>query len=781
MSNNTTQTVVKYADADREANIVTQLQPANDMAPQRQRGPTCCRDCTPMERRLTLVAATTLLAAIALAVSLGVLFAKWQHQPRASQVPVSESTNQSQEDLCLTQGCIQAASEVLSKLDPSADPCDDFYQYACGNYVRTTNIPDDKSSVDTISALTDHLLEKLRNAIEEELTEAVVPRSLQLARDFYRACMNKPQIESRGVGPLQRVLQELGGWPAVEGDSWDEAGFDWRQSVYRFRRAGFSTDYFIKFSVETDHRNSTQRCIYLDRASPGLSHEFLLRPPPNKQVDAYYKYQVDLAVLLGGDRVRAQRELRQSLEFERHLAIISLTREKRGNVTQPYEPPTVEKLQRAYPSVPWLEFLQALLPPRVTVSSSEAVVVLAPSYIERLLQLLSHTPKRVIANYIMWRAAEARVRFMTEEMRERQLDYNYALTGKKERQPRSRECVEIVATGMPLAVGSIYVRRFFDKEAKNAALEMVDDIRQEFLHMLQEVDWMDEGTKKKALEKAKSMVAHIAYPDELLDDSKLDHFYEELDVNSTLYLESLLNVTKFLMDYSFGQLRQPINKTSWTTHGASATVNAFYDPSENSILFPAGILQGAFFSADRPKYMNYGGIGFIIGHEITHGFDDKGRRYDKDGNVVDWWDPVTRDKFLKKARCIISQYGNLTDKQTGMHLNGLITQGENIADNGGIKEAYRAYLALERRTGQPELRLPALPSLSPRQMFWVSVAQAWCSKYRVEQMRQSILTDVHPPSRFRILGPFSNQPEFAKDFECPLGCHMNPKRKCQVW
>ncbi|XP_049796462.1 neprilysin-2-like isoform X4 [Schistocerca nitens] len=728
MSNNTTQTVVKYADADREANIVTQLQPANDIAPQRQRGPTCCHDCTPMERRLTLVAATTLLAAIALAVSLGVLFAKWQHQPRASQVVVSQSTNQSQEDLCLTQGCIQAASEVLSKLDPSADPCDDFYQYACGNYVRTTNIPDDKSSVDTISALTDHLLEKLRNAIEEELTEAVVPRSLQLARDFYRACMNKPQIESRGVVPLQRVLQELGGWPAVEGDSWDEAGFDWRQSVYRFRRAGFSTDYFIKFSVETDHRNSTQRCIYLDRASPGLSHEFLLRPPPNKQVDAYYKYQVDLAVLLGGDRVRAQRELRQSLEFERHLAIISLTREKRGNVTQPYEPPTVEKLQRAYPSVQWLEFLQALLPPRVTVSSSEAVVVLAPSYIERLLQLLSHTPK-----------------------------------------------------SMPLAVGSIYVRRFFDKEAKNAALEMVDDIRQEFLHMLQEVDWMDEGTKKKALDKAKSMVAHIAYPDELLDDSKLDHFYEELDVNSTLYLESLLNVTKFLMDCSFGQLRQPINKTSWTTHGASATVNAFYDPSENSILFPAGILQGAFFSADRPKYLNYGGIGFIIGHEITHGFDDKGRRYDKDGNVVDWWDPVTRDKFLKKARCIISQYGNLTDKQTGMHLNGLITQGENIADNGGIKEAYRAYLALERRTGQPELRLPALPSLSPRQMFWVSVAQAWCSKYRVEQMRQSILTDVHPPSRFRILGPFSNQPEFAKDFECPPGCHMNPKQKCQVW
>ncbi|XP_049843202.1 neprilysin-2-like isoform X5 [Schistocerca gregaria] len=761
--------------------------------------PTWWRRRTAMERGLTLVATVALLAAVALAISLGVLVARRQQQSEslmpmamqsrgnvsagAAQAPASRSGAHSLQDVCLTPGCVHAASEVLDKLDPSADPCDDFYQYSCGNYLRTTNIPDDKSSVNTFSAINDQLLEKLRTAIEEEDPEGAVPRSFQLARRLYSACMNKSLIESRGLEPLQRVLkEELGGWPAVEGDSWDEASFDWRQSVYRFRRAGYSVDYFIDFSVATDARNSTHRSINLDQASLGLSREFLVKGPSDKLVDAYYQYQVDLAVLLGADRARAERELRQSLEFEITLANISLPSEKRRNVTQLYNPRTVEQLQREYPSVPWLEYLQTLLPPHITISNDELIVVSVPSYLKSLEALLSHTPKRVMANYVMWRAAGASVTYMTEELRNRQLKYHSALSGKTEREPRWKECVDIVAGGLSLSVGSIYVRKYFNEEAKKAALEMVDDIRQEFLHILQEVDWMDEGTRKKGLEKAKSMAVHIAYPDELLDDNKLDQFYEKLDTDPGQFLESNNNLTRFLYDFYFGRLHRPVNKSDWTTLGDSAIeVNAFYEWSDNAAEFPAGILQGAFFSAERPKYMNYGAIGFVIGHEITHGFDDQGRQFDKDGNLVDWWDPVTRDEYLKKAECIISQYGNYTDDQTGMHLNGINTQGENIADNGGIKEAYRAYLALERRTGKSEPRLPALSGLSPRQMFWVSAAQTWCSKYRTEAMRQRITTGVHSPGRFRVLGPLSNRPEFAEDFACPLGSRMNPVQKCQVW
>nr|CAD7452416.1 unnamed protein product [Timema tahoe] len=347
--------------------------------------------------------------------------------------------------------------------------------------------------------------------------------------------------------------------------------------------------------------------------------------------------------------------------------------------------------------------------------------------------------------------------------------------------------VELVRR-VSLSVGSLYVRRYFHEEAKRSAMEMVQNIRNQFLDILKTIDWMDDETRMKGIDKAKSMSVHIAYPDELLDNSKLEKFYQNLEINPDLYLESILNLTKFGTSYSFGRLRQPVNKSEWITHGRPAVVNAYYSSIENSIQFPAGILQGHFFNSDRPRYMNYGAIGFVIGHEITHGFDDQlckqaalsrcamvylqGRQFDKNGNLVDWWQAVTMKKYLAKTRCVIEQYGNYTDEHTGL-------KGENIADNGGLKEAYRAYLAWVDHN-HVEQTLPGL-DYTPRQMFWISAAQTWCSKYRAEAMQQRIITGVHSPGRFRVQGPCSNLEEFSKDFNCPRGSAMNPEKKCSVW
>merc|ERR1719183_789099 len=235
---------------------------------------------------------------------------------------------------------------------------------------------------------------------------------------------------------------------------------------------------------------------------------------------------------------------------------------------------------------------------------------------------------------------------------------------------------------------------------------MVSEIRRQFERLLDEVDWMDEDTKRQARVKAQGMVEHIGYPSELLEMSKLEDLYAGLELSPNAYLRNALNMTVFGTNYAFSKLREKVNKTDWVRHGRPAVVNAFYSPLENSIQFPAGILQGIFFSSDRPKYMNYGAIGWVIGHEITHGFDDQGRTFDSTGNLANWWERSTEDNYLDKAQCIIWQYGNYTARPpVSINLNGINTQGENIADNGGIKEAYNAYQSWMKRNGE-EPRLP---------------------------------------------------------------------------
>jgi predicted metalloendopeptidase len=382
----------------------------------------------------------------------------------------------------------------------------------------------------------------------------------------------------------------------------------------------------------------------------------------------------------------------------------------------------------------------------------------------------------------MWRAAAASMAYMNEAADKISLKFSKKLTGKSEEPPRWRKCVGAASGSLANAVGSLYVTKYFNEDSKTEALMMVSEIRRQFERLLDEVEWMDEDTKRQARVKAQGMVEHIGYPSELLEMSKLEDLYYGLELSPNAYLGNALNMTVFGTNYAFSKLREKVNKTDWVRHGRPAVVNAFYSPLENSIQFPAGILQGIFFSSDRPKYMNYGAIGWVIGHEITHGFDDQGRQFDEEGNLVDWWHPETKKRYLKKAQCIISQYGNYTIKALdNMQLNGINTQGENIADNGGIKEAYRAYNSWVSRHGA-EPRLPGV-NYTPRQLFWVSAANVWCAKYRPKALKLRVLTGVHSPDQFRVQGPFSNMDDFSRDFNCPVGSNMNPPKenKCQVW
>ncbi|XP_012252045.2 neprilysin-2 isoform X2 [Athalia rosae] len=767
------------------------------------KNPTWWRRRSALERGLTITAVIGVLFCVALAIGLAVIASSAKscdlanpadnHEILPSTATAALGSNQAlrptvviskdgnvnaAETYCFTPGCIHTASKVLDNLNPQVEPCDNFYEFSCGGFIEATTIPDDKTSVNSFSVISDKLQDQLRTSIEEP-SSADEPKPFTLAKNLYKACMNKTAIEKAGLAPLRNIIEKLGRWPVLVGDSWNDNEFDWVDSVYKFRKLGYSVDYFIDFSIGIDLKNSTKRIIDLDQASLGLSREYLSKGLDDKIVKAYFDYMVDIAVILGANKERATQELKESLYFEIKLANISLPNEERRNATLLYNPTTVRELNERYPSVNWKDYINHLLPPTVQVDEDEVVIVNVPKYISDLEDLIKVTPKRVQANYVMWRVAGASVSYLNEEIRKRQLDYSTALSGKTEREARWKECIDIVSGSLSISTGALYVRKYFNENAKQNAVEMVADIRRQFTKILEKVEWMDETTRRSALEKAAAMSTHIAYPDELLDDKKLEEFYANLELSPDDYIGSILNLTLFGTEYSFEKLRKPVNKSEWISHGRPAVVNAFYSSIENSIQFPAGILQGTFFDNDRPKYMNYGAIGFVIGHEITHGFDDQGRQFDKDGNLVDWWEIETKDKYLEKAQCIINQYGNYTVESVGLNVNGINTQGENIADNGGIKEAYLAYKDWVERNG-PEPKLPGL-KYTPEQMFWISAANTWCSKYRPESMKLRITTGFHSPGEFRVLGPMSNMKEFAMDFNCPLGSVMNPEHKCSVW
>lgn len=682
--------------------------------------------------------------------------------------------------ICNTPGCIKAANDLIQNMDDSVNPCEDFYQYACGGFEQRVRIPDDRSSRSQFAIIDDDLEQQLRDILEANITEGD-SSVFVMAKSQYKSCMDTDRLEVIGLKPLRDLLGEFGGWPVVDGDTWDEDEFDWQQLNYRFRSKGYSTDYLFDFSIATDIKNSTKRVVYFDQGHLGMSREYLIKGLRDENVRHYYSYMQKIAVLLGADPRRVGDELKASLEFEIKLANISLPREERRNASKLYHPMQLSDVRGVAPIVDdWTEYINRILTEDVIqVPDSERVVVSTPGYLRNLTELLRTEPKRNVANYMMWRAARASVGFLNGEIRAIGEEFVKNVTGKTETPPRWKKCVGSAAGSFSAAVGKMYVQQHFNHKAKDSMLEMVTDVRQEFSMILDEITWMDPMTKKRAHRKLSTIKEYIGYPEEILNNTALEELYKGLEVEPTSYFQNGISMSIWSTNYHWKKLRETVDKTDWKRHANPAVVNAFYSSIENSIQFPAGILQGIFFNQDRPSYLNYGAIGWVIGHEITHGFDDQGRQYDADGNLRNWWEPETIKEFLHKTTCIIGQYGNYTAPQVNTKLNGINTQGENIADNGGIKEAYRAYQRFVKREGAEPV-LPGLP-MNQNQLFWLSAANTWCSKYRPKSLEQRIKTGAHSPGMFRVKGPFSNSREFSKDFQCKLGSGMNPVDKCEVW
>ncbi|XP_033212281.1 neprilysin-2-like [Belonocnema kinseyi] len=490
----------------------------------------------------------------------------------------------------------------------------------------------------------------------------------------------------------------------------------------------------------------------------GLNDEF------NK---ARYKFMIGVAVNFGANKARAKKELREILEFEMQLNSIALTDKERNNQTALNNLMTVKELTKKYPSIPWKEYFNKML---------------------NSVLLIKKTPKRVVANYLCWKAVEDSLAFLPEKLLNLQIDFSNADSDTTESEGKWRECLGMTNNNVLMAsVGALYVRKYFTPESKKSAEEIAVDIKQQLKKDLKKVDWMDEKTRAGALDKLESLKMFIGHPDEILDDKIVDEYYKTLEITPHDYIQAQLNLTIFMKNRAFSQLRKRADKSDWPwlIHSYTTRTYSYYDENLNTIENPAGLLQGIFFNKNRPQYLNYAAFGsFLFGKEITKAFDNDGRQFNKNGYHKDWWTPETNTKFRQKSVCIIQQYGNYRLKDSGVKINGNQTKDINIADNEGVKISYLAYQDRVKRHGT-EPKLPGL-KYSQSQLFWIQAAITQCAKDSPADVKNSTSDNapVNPmnfPLEFRVTGAFSNRPEFASDFNCPVGSKMNPAKKCSVW
>uniref|UniRef100_A0A8C6WL35 Neprilysin n=1 Tax=Neogobius melanostomus TaxID=47308 RepID=A0A8C6WL35_9GOBI len=691
--------------------------------------------------------------------------------------------------LCiLTLLDFSSASRLLENMDATVDPCDNFYQYACGGWLKKNIIPESTSRYSTFDILRDELEVILKGVLEQSVEGEAA--ALTKAKTLYKSCTN----ESKGGAPLLQMLPDVFEWP-IAVDDWEaHYGATWRlEDVVARLNEKYETQLLVNFFVGTDDRDSNSHIIHVGQSSLGLLSRdyYSCSGAYGEACRAYEQFMVDLAKLIRTDRelvineADIREEVTRVFDLEKDIANATDTPEDRNNPVLLYNKMELGDMNANFTlevenkTFNWSYLTAKIMNTvNITVPDTEKIINYSPNYYRKLNVLLAKYTKRDLQNYMVWRFAMNMVVGLSRAYRDTRKAFRKALSGTTSEAAVWRQCALYVNNNLENSVGRLYVQEAFSEKSKELMQEMIKDIREVFISNLDDLTWMDAQTKKAAEEKARAIRERIGYSDNIMEDQFLNNEYKDLNYSSEEYFENILKNLEFAQKKRLRKLRVKVNKEEWVT--GAAVVNAFYSSSKNQIVFPAGILQPPFFSKGQTKSLNYGGIGMVIGHEITHGFDDNGRNYDKDGDLKDWWTPDSTQRFLELSKCIVDQYGNFSwDLANGIHLNGNNTLGENIADNGGIRQAYQAYKNYVALHGE-EPPLPGI-NLSHDQLFFLNFAQIWCGTHRPKQAINSIKVDVHSPGKFRVLGSLQNFPEFARAFKCSKNSYMVPENVCRVW
>jgi len=643
----------------------------------------------------------------------------------------------------------------LSNMDKTCKPCDDFYQFAMGGWMKANPIPAEYPTWGTFTELRDKNLAGMRTILESASnSKAVAGSNDQKIGDFYASCMDTSAIEAAGLKPLVAELAEV---EAIQ----DRKGLD--SEIARLHRQADNVAF--GFGSVPDFKNSSQMIATARQGGLGMpDRDYYLREDDHsKQLrEGYVKHVAKMFELAGDAPEKAAAEAKTVMALETSLARASRTRVELRDPEKNYNKMTIAELRGLTPDWSWAGYMQAVGSPSVG-----EINIGQPDFFKELDRQLSATPVADWKVYLRWHVIHNAAPALSDAFVQENFEfYGKQLSGTKELQPRWKRCAQSVNQNLGEALGEVYVQKYFPPEAKARAKEMVNNLIAALRSDIPTLAWMGPETKKQALDKLQAFNVKIGYPDKWRD-------YSKLTIDRGSYLANVRRSDEFEENRDLAKIGKPVDRSEWGM--TPPTVNAYYNATFNEIVFPAGILQPPFYDPKADDAVNYGGMGAVIGHEISHGFDDRGSQFDGKGNLRNWWTADDRKNFDERGQCIVDQF-NSYEVEPGLHQNGKLVLGESIGDLGGLSIAYAAYeKSIEGK------RPKDIDGFTPEQRFFLGWAQVWGTNQREEAARLQTNTDPHPLARFRGNGPISNLEVFAKAFGCKKGDAMVREKACKIW
>ena len=649
----------------------------------------------------------------------------------------------------------------LSAIDKTVDPCTNFYQYACGNWTRNNPIPGDRTRWGRFDELTERNTYLLYSDLKAAADAPKSPLQKKYG-DFFAACMNVGLADKDGARPIEPALKAIASWSQAHPDPQSLALL-----LTRMQR-DFGSGLFFSFGSDQDQKDSSLQIGAIDQGGLSLpDRDFYLSKTDRMEKirTAYVAHVTRMFTLLGDTPEAAAAEARSVMTIETALAEGSMARVDRRTPANVYHVMTVPQIEAATPAFSWKTYLAGQ-----GESSLTTVNVVSPGFFQAFNQQLATAGTPALTSYMRWHvlhrfAPNLSEPFVTE-------NYNFfrkTIAGQKEQTPRWKLCTASTDRALGEAVGQDWVKQNFPPAAKDNMEKLVHALEAALAADIQQLDWMSDATKVEARKKLDAFRDKIGYPEKWRD-------YTALSVKRDDPVGNSARASEFLTRLDIEKIGKPVNEKEWDM--TPPTVNAYYNPPQNDINFPAGILQPPFYDVSKDPAINFGGIGVVIGHEMTHGFDDQGSQYDPQGNVRQWWTAEDRKKFDARTDCEVKEYTGF-EVAPGAHLNGKLTLGENTADNGGLHIAYQALLKTLAEAGKsPDDRIDGYTA---SQRFFIGFGQVWCQNQTEQEARLRALTDPHSSGEWRTNGSVQNFDQFAKAFSCKAGQPMAPVNACHVW